>query len=180
MRAMWMSDNPQHVKDVAKSIKDRKKQIDELEEKISSQKKENRVRRSNDKAEETEYMELVVYHKNPIIRFFQKIALKIKEFIDGDSNIEQVLEPKIYKTKLEEAEFIANMDIGDYESPEEIVQAYYNYLERENTNITIGKVRDATEGVKISDINNETGEIKQEIKEEQQLREGLASQNVEK
>lgn len=82
------------------------------------------------------------------------------------------------------------IDSRDYTNPDEIVQAYMqeyekHKLERENkntnktNNVAIEEVRDVTENVRISDINNETGEIKQAVKEEQQPRVELDSQNVE-
>lgn len=78
------------------------------------------------------------------------------------------------------------IDSRDYQNTDEIINAYMkeyekHRLERENktNNVTIEKVRDATGDVKISDINNETGEIKQAVKEEQQPRVELDSQNVE-
>lgn len=79
------------------------------------------------------------------------------------------------------------IDSRDYTNPEEIVQEYMqeykkHKLERENknktNNVTVKEVTDATKDVKISDINNQIGEIKQAVKEEQQPRVELDSQNL--
>lgn len=115
-----LSHDPESVQVLAQTILDRKIKIEELEAQISPKDQEieeNREDTKNSEQQEENQKSLVEYHKNPIIRWMQKLLIKMEQVSERMeqkrvARENRVLEPKIYQDKYQEYQQIIDTDFS--------------------------------------------------------------------
>lgn len=116
-----LSHDPESVQVLAQTILDRKIKIEELEAQISPKDQEIEKNREgtiqNSEQQEENQKSLVEYHKNPIIRWMQKLLIKMEQVSERMeqkrvARENRVLEPKIYQDKYQEYQQIIDTDFS--------------------------------------------------------------------
>lgn len=112
-----LSHDPESVQVLAQTILDRKIKIEELEAQISPKDQEIEDTIQNSEQQEENQKSLVEYHKNPIIRWMQKLLIKMEQVSERMeqkrvARENRVLEPKIYQDKYQEYQQIIDTDFS--------------------------------------------------------------------
>lgn len=112
-----LSHDPASVQVLAQTILERKLKIDEIQAQISPREQDKDDIVQNYEEQENNQNSLVEYHRNPIIRWMQKMLIKMEQVSE---RMEQkrmarenhVLEPKVYQDKYQEYQEIIDTDFS--------------------------------------------------------------------